>query len=445
MPLQVQGPNFSSEKADGTVLLTTNLTASGDFQTWQTVSTTVTLTAGAQTLRVYSSAAANWNFNWIEFIASSTPPPPPTSTQPIPGKIQAESYATMFGIQTEATGDGGVGLNVGYIDQGDWMDYSVNVASAGTYTVNFRIATPNTGSAFQLRKADGTVLLTQNLPSTGAYQTWQTVSATISLTAGVQTLRIYSTSVARWNINWFEFVASGTPPPPSSTQPIPGKIEAESYNTMLGVQTENTDDAGRGLDVGWIDQGDWMDYDVNVTTAGTYTVNFRVATPNTGAALQIRKADGTVLLTSSLPVTGDWQTWQTVSGTITLAAGAQTLRLYSSALPRWNFNWIEFVTGTSSSSAAKAATSEASSTVKSLDIFPNPVNDNFVLQVNNKNTGTMKIQIVDMKGAIIKELQSEKKEQSTQVYLSASGLTAGTYFINVKIGDWNQSIQMVKL
>jgi hypothetical protein len=439
------GAEFQLRKSDGTALLTQSLPSTGSFQTWQTVSTTVTLAAGAQTLRVYSSAAANWNFNWIDFIASSTPPPPPTSTQPIPGKIQAESYATMFGIQTEATGDGGPGLNVGYIDQGDWMDYSVNVATTGTYTVNFRIATPNTGASFQIKKADGTVLLTQSLSSTGAYQTWQTLSATISLTAGAQTLRIYSTSVARWNINWLEFVASGTPPPPSSTQPIPGKIEVESYNTMLGVQKENTDDAGRGLDVGWIDQGDWMDYNVNVTTAGTYAVNFRIATPNTGAAVQIRKADGTVLLTTNLPATGDWQTWQTVSGTITLAAGAQTLRLYSSALPRWNFNWIEFVSGTSSSSATKAAASEASSTVKSLDIFPNPVSDNFVLQVNNSNTGTMVIQIVDMKGTVIKELQSDKKDQSTQVYLSANGLSAGTYFINVRIGDWSQSIQMVKL
>jgi endoglucanase len=271
------------------------------------------------------------------------------------------------------------------------------------------------------------------------------VSANISLTAGAQTLRIYSTSAARWNINWVEFVVSGAPPPPSSTQPIPGKIEAESYNTMSGVQTENTDDAGSGLDVGWIDQGDWMDYNVNAASAGIYTVNFRVATPNPGAALQIRKADGTVLLTKSLPVTGDWQTWQTASGTITLAAGAQTLRIYSSASARWNFNWVEFVTGTSSSSAAKATVTEASSAVKSLEIFPNPVSDNFVLQVNNSNTGTMIIQIVDMKGTVMKDLQSDKKEQSTQVYLSANGLSAGTYFVNVRIGDWSQSIQMVKL
>src|SRR6202022_46041 len=105
----------------------------------------------------------------------------------------------------------------------------------------------------------------------------------------------------------------------------------------------------------------------------------------------------------------------------------------------------EFVMGTPLVSAAKTAATEAATTVKSLAVFPNPVKDNFVLQVNNKNTGTMKIQIIDMKGTIVKELQSEKKNQSTLVYLSTGGLTAGTYFISIKIGAWNQSIQIVKL
>ena len=73
------------------------------------------------------------------------------------------------------------------------------------------------------------------------------------------------------------------------------------------------------------------------------------------------------------------------------------------------------------------------------------MNDNFVLQVNNANTGTMKIQIIDENGTVMKELLSDKKDPSTQVYLSASGLIAGTYFIRVNIGDWSQSIQMVKL
>ena len=41
---------------------------------------------------------------------------------------------------------------------------------------------------------------------------------------------------------------------------LPTTVEAESYNYMSGVQTETTSDTGGGLNVGWIDAGDWMAY-----------------------------------------------------------------------------------------------------------------------------------------------------------------------------------------
>src|SRR5207247_1184064 len=78
---------------------------------------------------------------------------------------------------------------------------------------------------------------------------------------------------------------------------LPAKVEAENFSAMSGIQTENTADAGGGQNVGWQETGDWMEYDINVATAGTYTVNFRVASVVAGAQFQLRKADGTVLAT----------------------------------------------------------------------------------------------------------------------------------------------------
>jgi hypothetical protein len=46
------------------------------------------------------------------------------------------------------------------------------------------------------------------------------------------------------------------------------KIEAESYLWMSGIQTETTTDTGGGLNVGWIDAGDWMSFGVTVPAAG---------------------------------------------------------------------------------------------------------------------------------------------------------------------------------
>src|SRR5258708_12280796 len=70
--------------------------------------------------------------------------------------------------------------------------------------------------------------------------------------------------------------------------PIPGKIEAENYKAMSGIGTQTTTDIGGGRNVGWINQGDWMDYAVNVTAAGIYIVGFRIATPYYHSTFQLR-------------------------------------------------------------------------------------------------------------------------------------------------------------
>ena len=73
----------------------------------------------------------------------------------LPAKIEAESWGAMSSVLTEWTSDGGPGLNVAYIDYGDWMDYDVNVAAAGAFTVSFRVASQLAGAKFELRKSDG--------------------------------------------------------------------------------------------------------------------------------------------------------------------------------------------------------------------------------------------------------------------------------------------------
>ncbi|NJM14578.1 MAG: carbohydrate-binding protein [Bacteroidales bacterium] len=128
---------------------------------------------------------------------------------------------------------------------------------------------------------------------------------------------------------------------PISGASIPGKIEAEDYDAMSGIQTQSTSDVGGGLNVGWINAGDWMDYEVNVTSAGTYTVEYRVASPNNTGQVQLLSG-GTVLATTNIPNTGNWQAWTTVSATVNLVAGTQTLRVYASG-SGWNINWLSFV------------------------------------------------------------------------------------------------------
>jgi 5-hydroxyisourate hydrolase-like protein (transthyretin family) len=454
------GAQFQVKKADGTVLTTVTVPNTGSFQTWQTVSAQVTLPAGQQTLRIFTSAAnGGWNFNWWEIMGESsttnpptTPTPPTEPTTPTTGstKIEAESYSSMAGIGTENTLDIGGGLDVGWQDDNDWMDYAVNLSAAGTYTVNFRVASFFAGAQFQLRKSDGTVLTTVTVPNTGSFQTWQTVSAQVTLPAGQQTLRIFTSAAhGGWNINWWEIMGgSSTTPPP--TTPTSTKIEAESYSAMAGIGTENTSDAGGGLNVGWQDTNDWMDYVVNASAAGTYTANFRVASYFTGAQFQVRKADGTVLATVTVPNTGSFQSWQTVSAQIALSAGQQTLRIFTSAANGgWNFNWWEITSSAAARGTETAGTVEqvltSTASAAALQVFPNPISDRFMLKVNNQLTGKMKVEIYDMKGAVVKQFSVSKPSAGvSQSYLSIGDLQTGQYILKVSMNNYSEKKQLIR-
>ena len=80
--------------------------------------------------------------------------------------------------------------------------------------------------------------------------------------------------------------------------------------------------------IGWSAPGEWLAYDVQVATSGSYSFAIRAATPYSGTAMHV-EVDG-VNVTGALvaPNTGGWHTWVDVtSAPVSLAAGSHTLRL----------------------------------------------------------------------------------------------------------------------
>jgi endoglucanase len=416
------------------------------FSSTTTASTTVsTLVAGTYTFRLtVTDNAGATAYNDVNVIVNGTA----TTTPGVPGKVEAENYSAMYGVQKETTSDLGGGQNVSYINLNDWMDYKLNVTASATYTITFRVASGTTGAQFQVRNSSGTALATVSVPNTGGFQTWKSVNATVRLSAGIQTLRLYSTNTAGWNFNYMNFVTGTT----SSTSTTTTKIEAETYSSMYGVQKETTTDVGGGQNVGYIDNGDWMKYAINAPVAGTYTFSFRVATAASGAQFKVKNSAGTVLATVNVPTTGGAQTWGNVTAAITLPAGAQSLTITSANLNRWNFNYFTFSTSGSVTANALGDESlavvndEASATATGVAVVPNPFADRFVLRVNNTLTGLMNVQLIDPSGVVRKTFKVTKGVAGTvQTYLSAGALPAGTYFIKVQIGTWTETKQAVKL
>ena len=81
----------------------------------------------------------------------------------------------------------------------------------------------------------------------------------------------------------------------------------------------------------------------------------------------------------------------------------------------------------------------------SLTIYPNPVRDNFVLQLNNSQTGKMNVQVVNQAGAIIRSYLFNKDQMVNQVTVPANDLPTGVYFVHVQIGTWSDKRKIVKL
>ena len=112
----------------------------------------------------------------------------------IPGIIQAEGYYNMYGVETEVTSDNGGGLNIGYTNPGDYVDYLVNVEADYEYNIKLRVAAEsNSGRvAFYTVSNQGeeTRISEILLPVTNGWQNWVNVTSSIQLPKGNYTLRM---------------------------------------------------------------------------------------------------------------------------------------------------------------------------------------------------------------------------------------------------------------
>ncbi|WP_343670810.1 carbohydrate-binding protein [Chitinophaga sp.] len=124
--------------------------------------------------------------------------------KPIPAKIEAENFDNSNSNRTEPCSDIGGGLDLSYIGSSTWYEYDIDVPRCDSYRVQFRVAV-NAASSLRVQ-LDTTVLQTVNLPASGGWQKWITVtSAPIRLEEGQQTIRIAANKDG-WNFNWLSII-----------------------------------------------------------------------------------------------------------------------------------------------------------------------------------------------------------------------------------------------
>jgi endoglucanase len=227
------------------------------------------------------------------------------------------------------------------------------------------------------------------------------------------------------------------------------KIEAESFtNTTAAVTKTATSDVGGGQQVGGLDNGDVLNYTVDVPYSGTYTANFRVGATKGGSKLLLLNNAGTLLATINVPNTGS--AWQTVSVSINLTAGSQqTFKVQvnkSSGNPI--FNWWEL--NLTSLSAARASTNTRGEVTEStipgkLQVYPSPARDQLIVELNHPYAGSMNVQVLNFAGAVQKEYSFARTSGTSRHVISLSMLPKGEYILAVIINGTRESRKFIKL
>ncbi len=285
----------------------------------------------------------------------------------------ASPYRPGVDISLEATSDAGGGYDVSSIGAGEWLNYTVDIKQSGLYSIQSRLASRYGGTYYHVN-ADGRNVTGQlYFPNTGDWQNWTTAgSPAFYLARGVHILRyVFDSNNANGgvgNLNWFVLVPAGL----GTSQPyggiltsVPGTIQVENfdtggknaayyvsttsnasvYRTSDSIGIEVTSDTGGGYDVGNTEPGEWLSYTVNIAVAQSYTLHVRVASGVPGGSFHLACDGRKVTPSISVPLTGGWQTWQTldVPG-VSLPAGIHVLQLVMDNPGVYpaiaNFNWF---------------------------------------------------------------------------------------------------------
>jgi len=172
-----------------------------------------------------------------------------------------------------------------------------------------------------------------------------------------------------------------------------------------GVDIEINDDAmGAPYNVGWIETGEWLLFTVMVDDSGEYSVDFRVASPGSSGKLQLFLNNQPLTSTISVPNTGGWKNWQTISTTenISIPAGTHALKLL---FIQGGFN-INFLRFNLKSAPVREGYhfDQVTDTVFLAQNYPNPFNQITQIPVLLLEPQAVNFKIFNLNGELVKDL-----------------------------------------
>ena len=305
-------------------------------------------------------------------------------------RIEAENYTAMSGIQTAASPDLGGSTIVGWTDLGDWMDYSVTVPTTGDYIVRFRVGSFYEPS-FVVRNSAGQVLDTVKVYNTGSWDNFITLTHTLHLVAGTQTIRIESIHTDGWNINWFEIE----------------NMAAEAGALPVNFTLFNAQCLNGQVNLTW------------KTAAEQNSLNFQVEKSTNGR-------DWTLLTT--IPAAGQ-------------SSGERSYTFRDLSVASNSFYRVMQV----DQDGRKTYTSILRNACRNgslFSVYPNPVVDKASVSIELERETKLNFSIADSKGAVVRQVQRILPSGTSQVNIDMGRLPSGSYTL---FANWNGMVRSVKV
>ena len=321
----------------------------------------------------------------------------------VPNEGGALRTAASESVDVETTSDTGGGYNVGWTNTGEWLEYTFTTSASARYDLKVRVASASTGGKISLALNEGPALgAVRDVPNTGGWQTYTdlTIATGQQIASGTQVLRV-NVVAGGFNLNNISLSVSPVTPTcgnascesgescstcPSdcgqcsssqtpfggSATALPGVLAMDRFDnggegvayhddalkngaairSETMVDLENTNNTG--VNVGWTAAGEWLEWTVNVTQAGSYNMNLQTA--GNGGTFKFTVAGATTYDSGALSaaVTTGWQTYQTVTKSgFSLNAGTQVIRLEYLANVAFNLKNLEFVRATGTPALTK--------------------------------------------------------------------------------------------
>jgi hypothetical protein len=198
-------------------------------------------------------------------------------------------------------------------------------------------------------------------------------------------------------------------------------IQAEHFTTLYDTNSETCTDTDGGANMSGASNGSYLMYS-NLNLSAIDSINLRFATKTTGGNLEIRvdSATGELLGTVALSYTGNWQKWETFTGSLSNKIGFYDLYLVFTTTETdyvGNLNWFELFYNTDLSTEDFDTDTE-----EALIIYPNPAKD----EVNILLKQAGEINTVN-----IYNIQGQHVLSTKKATIDVSMLKSGVYFIEV--------------